>query len=136
MNKELMTELFNTDMELLSTYHVLAPNSAEVCAERTISDLKDCYVYTYEKNGQIIGYYGIKGSQVAGFFITPENRNKEVITEFWNEVESHFHKEYYCGLYNKNTRAINFIRKMNIEEFPVPSYDGIFFKVTKESKCL
>lgn len=131
MNKELLTELFNTDKELLSTYHILAPNSAEVCAERTLDDLKGSYVYSFEKDDEVIGYYGINGLSLTGFFIKPSNRNKETITKFWNEIESNFTKDYYCGLYNRNTRAIKFIRQKSIEEFPIPTWDGTFFKIKR-----
>lgn len=44
MTKELMAELFSTDGELLSKYHILAPNTAEVCAERTFKDLQEANV--------------------------------------------------------------------------------------------
>ena len=47
MNKELMTKLFSTDQVLLDSFHILAPNSAEVCAERTFKDLEDNKVTTY-----------------------------------------------------------------------------------------
>jgi len=131
MNKELLIELFSTDDDLLNKYHISAPNSVEVCAERTLDDLNGSAVYLFERDSNLIGYYGISGSSLTGFFITPENRNKEVISAFWNEVESKFTKDYYCGLYNKNTRAIEFIRKKSIEEYPVKEWDGIFFKIKR-----
>lgn len=131
MNKQQLTELFSTDEELLSMYHILAPNTAEICAERTLKDLKGSYVYSFEQDNEIIGYYGIDGKSLTGFFIKPENRNKETITKFWNEIESNFTNDYYCGLYTKNTRAIEFIRKKSTEEYPVQIYDGIFFKIKR-----
>ncbi len=131
MNKELMTELFSTDDDLLKVYHILAPNTAEICAERTLSDLVGSSIFLFERDSRIIGYYGIQGTTLTGFFIKPEDRNKEIISEFWNEVQSNFTKDYYCGLYNRNTRAIKFIRKKSIEEYPIKELDGIFFKIKR-----
>lgn len=137
MNKTLLTELFSTDEDLLTKYHILAPDTAENCASRTISDMKGNYVHSYEKDGEIIGYYGINGNQLTGFFIVPEHRNSSVLCDFWNKIESNFNQpHYFCGLYTKNTRAIEFIRKKSTEEFAVPTHDGIFFKIKRESKCL
>jgi hypothetical protein len=131
MNKELLTELFSTDKDLLSIYHIEAPNSAEVCAERTLKDIEGSDIFLFKNEDKVIGYYGIKGSQLAGFFITPENRNKQVMSKFWTEIENKFTKDFYCGLYTKNTRAINFIRKQSTEEFPVTSSNGVFFRIKR-----
>ena len=114
MNKELMTKLFSTDKDLLDTYHILAPNSAEVCAEKTLKDLQDSNVeiHLIEKNNEVIGYYGIEGNAfLTGFFLTPENRDAATIELFWKKVEKHFKKDYLVALYAKNTRAINFMNK-------------------------
>lgn len=119
MNKELMVSLFTTDKELLNTYHIESPASAEVCAERTFSDMKKagCKVHLIEKNNEVIGFYGIEGKNfLTGFFLTPENRNTSTIDLFWKKVESHFDKDYHIGIYKKNTRAEKFLeRKTNIK---------------------
>ena len=62
MNKEQLAELFSTDKELLSIYHILAPNTAEICAERTLNDLKEANVeiHLIEQDNEVIGYYGIE----------------------------------------------------------------------------
>jgi len=135
MNKELMIELLSTDEDLLSTYHILAPNSAQVCAERTVADLKkaNAYVYTLENEEETIGYYGIEhGLSVdflTGFFIKPKYRTKERITDFWKEVEGHFNKDFYVGVHIKNTRAIEFLNKKTNEQYG--SEDCVFFKVKR-----
>lgn len=132
MTKELLTELFATDSELLSKYHILAPNSAEVCAERTFTDLinADIKIHLIEKNNEVIGYYGIEGSSfLTGFFIKPTHRNKETIERFWKQVDSHFNKDYFVGLHSKNTRAIDFINKKSIIKYEL---DGsVFLKIRR-----
>jgi hypothetical protein len=118
MNKELLTKLYSTDPELLSKYHILAPNSAEVCAERTCSDLKEWNVdiKLIKKDNEIIGYYGIERLNtgmcfLTGFFLTPENRTKEQVTKFWNEVDSNFNQDYFVSVFKKNDKAIKFLNK-------------------------
>lgn len=132
MNKELLTKLFATDSDLLSKYHILAPNSAEVCAERTFNDLinADVKIHLIEKNNEVIGYYGIEGvAFLTGFFLKPEHRNKEMIHYFWNKVDSHFNKDYFVGLYTRNTRAIDFVNKKAISKYEL---DGsVFLKIRR-----
>lgn len=133
MNQELLTKLFATDPELLSKYHILAPNSAEVCAERTFKDLQDSKVVVHliEQNGEVIGYYGIEGTAfLTGFFLTPENRTPAMIELFWGKVNKHFNKDYFVGLYTKNTRAIKFMNKKTTEKYETKS-DIVLFKVRR-----
>lgn len=133
MNQELLAKLFATDSDLLSKYHILAPNSAEVCAERTMNDLinADVKIHLIEKNNEVIGYYGIEGvAFLTGFFLTPENRTPAMIELFWRRVEKHFDKDYFVGLYTKNTRAIKFMNKKTTEKYETKS-DIVLFKVRR-----
>ena len=133
MNKELMTKLFSTDQVLLDSFHILAPNSAEVCAERTFKDLEDNKVTTYliRKNNEVIGYYGIEGSAfLTGFFLTPENRDRATIELLWKKIESHFPNNFMTCLYTKNTRAIDFMNKKTTEMYKVGD-DVVLFTVRR-----
>lgn len=133
MNKELLTELFSTDEELLNKWHILAPNSAEACAEKTLSDLNQCNVQVslIKQDGEIIGFYGIEKNgwinNLTGFFLKPEYRNKEQITKFWTEVDGNFNKDYFIGVYSKNTRAIEFLNKKTTTKYE--SNDIVMFHV-------
>jgi N-acetylglutamate synthase-like GNAT family acetyltransferase len=133
MNKELLTELFSTDKELLSTYHILAPSTAEICAERTLNDLKEnnVEIHLIEQDNKVIGYYGIEKdgwvNNLTGFFLKPEFRTKENIVNFWNKIENNFDKDYYIGVYAKNTRAIEFLNKKTTTKYE--SDDIVVFKV-------
>lgn len=134
MNKELLTELFSTDKELLSIYHIEAPNSAEVCAERTFKDLVDSNVeiHLIEKEDKVIGYYGIEKSPMqclTGFFLTPENRSSAQIKDLWYKVEQHFESDYFVGLYDRNTRAINFMNKKTDTKYEFNNI--VLFKVKR-----
>lgn len=133
MTKELLAKLFQTDSELLSKYHILAPNSAEVCAERTFNDLEESNVtiHLIEQNGEVIGYYGIEGKTfLTGFFLTPENRSPGMVELFWRRVDKHFDKDYFVGLYTKNTRAIKFMNKKTTEKYEIAN-NIVLFKVRR-----
>lgn len=133
MNKELLTNLFSTDKELLNTYHILAPASAEICAERTLKDLTDAKVEVHliKKNNEVIGYYGIERNFfLTGFFLTPENRSKSMVELFWKKVESHFTSNYAVCLYTKNIRAMNFMNKKTNEKHVVDN-DTVLFTVRR-----
>lgn len=133
MNKEQLAELFSTDKELLSTYHILAPNTAEICAERTLNDLKEANVeiHLIEQDNEVIGYYGIEKNgwinNLTGFFLKPDFRTKEHITDFWNKVDNNFDRDYYIGIYPHNTRAIEFLNKKTTTKYE--SNDCVVFKV-------
>lgn len=133
MNKQNLTDLFSTDSDLLCKYHVLAPNTAEVCAERTLNDMKEANVIIHliEKNDEIIGFYGIEKNKLynnlTGFFLKPKYRTKEHITDFWNKVDANFDKDYYVGVYSKNTRAIEFLSKKTTTKYE--HKDIVVFKV-------
>lgn len=117
MTKELLTELLATDLELLSIYHIEAPNTAEICANRTFKDLQNAKVEVklIKENEEVIGYYGIEKNgwinNLTGFFLKPKYRTKKHIINFWNEVDKNFDKDYFVGVYSKNIPAINFLKK-------------------------
>lgn len=132
MDKDLLTQFFKEDSELLNKYHISAPNTAENCAERTLNDLKEANVETYlfTIDNEIIGYYGIESKVfLTGFFIKPAHRNKRIITEFWNQVSSNFKGDFYAALYIKNTRAMDFLRKQSITETVVD--DAVLFRIKR-----
>lgn len=116
MTKEILTELLATDKDLLSIYHIEAPNTVEVCVNRTFNDLQDAKVEVIliKENEEVIGYYGIeKGiyNNLTGFFLKPNFRTKEQIIKFWNEIDKNFDKDYFVGIYKKNIPAIKFLKK-------------------------
>lgn len=133
MNKEILTELFSTDPDLLSKYHIIAPNSAEACAEKTLNDLADCNVEVHliKENDEIIGYYGLENKDgmgsLTGFFLKPEYRTKEHITKFWKEVDSHFDKDYFIGVFARNTRVIEFLKKKTTMKYEIDNV--VLFRV-------
>lgn len=135
MTEEIMVDLLSTDKQLLTVYHIEAPNTAEICAKRTLADLEKskAQVHLITENDKVIGYYGIERGLatdfLTGFFIKPENRTKDTIEKFWKEVEQHFNRDFYVGVYKKNTRAIKFLNKKTTNKHEIK--DAVFFKVQR-----
>ena len=133
MNKEILTNLFSSDSDFILKYHNLAPTSAEICAEKTFNDLCNYNVdlRLIEKNNEIIGYYGIEKNEglsyLTGFFIKPEYRTKEVITDFWKQVDSNFNTDYFVGVFAKNIPAINFLNKKTTTKYEIDN--TVLFRV-------
>lgn len=128
--KDILLDCFITDEDLLNKYHVSAPATLNQCVERTHSDLMSAYVqvYSLEENEEVIGYFGIEiGTYLTGFFIKPEYRNSKYIKEFWNIVNNMFNqKQFYCGVYKKNDRAIEFLKKNNGKLW-IETSEGVFY---------
>lgn len=130
--KAILNECFSEDEELLNKYHIEAPASLSTCVEKTHLDLQNAQVqfYTLLNNDKLIGYFGMEtGTFLTGFFIKPEYRNKEIIKEFWNIVNNKFNnKEFYCGIYKKNERAMKFLEKNNGRLWmEIPESNAVFF---------
>lgn len=133
MNKELLTELFKSDENFIGKFHNLSPATAEICAEKTFNDLSQYCVdfHLLKQNQEVIGYYGIERkeglSYLTGFFLKPNYRTKEVITKFWNEVDSHFNTDYFIGVFAKNTPAIEFLSKKTTTKYEIDN--TVLFRV-------
>lgn len=76
----------------------------------------DVEFYTVIENDKLIGYFGKEVAignvkYLTGFFINPEYRTKDYTSKFWNLIKDTMSGRFYCGLYKKNTPAIDFIVK-------------------------
>ena len=128
--KLIIEDCFKTDQELLNKWHIESGNGLENCVIRTYNDLinANVKVYSLKENNNLIGFFGIEESTyLSGFFIKPEYRKKEYITQFWNIVNKEFNnKKFYSGIYKKNNKAYNFLLKNNGKiAFELP--DAVFF---------
>lgn len=119
--KELLTYCFNTDDELLDKNHIEAPNSLEKCVDRTYRDMMACNeitVYRLSEDNETAGYFGIENYEgqylLTGFMLNKKYRDESYKQEFWRLVNNSLKgltNEYYCGIYQKNERASNFLGK-------------------------
>lgn len=134
---DIILDCFLTDNDLINTYHIESGTSVENCAKRTSDDLKkgsNLDFFKVVKDSQVIGFFGSESIDdnkfLTGFFLKPEYRTKEGLTEFWSMIKSYFKKDFLVGIYSKNTRAIEFLVKNKATLHSViPEKNGIFFKV-------
>jgi len=110
--------LFGTDCELLSSFHIEAGKGLEACSKRTFNDLlsfPNLEFYYIFKEEKLIGFFGRQKFDVrdclTSFFLDPDYRKDNV--EIFNKILSTFEKNIVTsGLYTKNKRAIKFLSKL------------------------
>lgn len=118
--KPIIKECFSSDNELLEKYHIYSGKGIDSCVEKTFQDLsslKDNYkFFKVISEDKLVGFFGIEKVEnligLSGFFIKPEYRkNKQ---EFWKLIKKEMnYKPFLCGIFKKNTRAINFLKSMS-----------------------
>lgn len=110
---------FCHDKDLLDKYHVKAPNTLWECVDDTVSKLNQAkdfkfYVIRDEHRG-IVGYIGkeVCGDDIflTSFFIMPYFRTKERVEQFWKIASTFIGDNFMCGIFDKNTRAMNFLKR-------------------------
>lgn len=135
MNKQLLIDFYLTDPYLVSTYHGMEGMTAESCAEDTWEVIKDADSYVTD-----FGYFTVdrtKGliTQLTGFFIKPEFRNKEGYNRFYKEVCEKMPKYFMSTTHKDNKKVINFLSKMGGKQFYEQNTDNmIYFLFQQESK--
>lgn len=109
MNKELLTELYSSDLKFIESYHGLSNMSIEDCVEDTWDTIKNAKSYCYD-----FGYFTIDDSldfipRLTGFFIKPEYRNKETFELFYTEVCRQTPKFFMSCVHKDNEKVIRFL---------------------------
>lgn len=115
---------YESDKELLDKYHVLAPTTLENAVKNTrdvfMSTLGVFQMKKVLYGDDFAGYYGIERFEdrfgITGFFVMPKYRNKEFLSTFVSLIKSEFNGDIYCGVYDHNARAINFLLKSGFQE--------------------
>lgn len=131
--KNIILECFSTDKDLIEKWHIVSGSGLENCTNKTVDDLKEFKVNVYKltQDNKLIGYFGIENNtHLTGFFIKPEFRNKEIIQEFWNIVDSKFNNTYMIGIFKKNVPAMKFLEKKTSIRLE-PNNQSVFFIVNK-----
>jgi len=118
--KNIIQECFKTDQELLDKWHIESGKGLEKCVERTYKDLmsleENLKFFSIIYENELIGFFGSEKfydtKALTSFFIIPKARNKYILNQFWNNINNHFDNDrFLCGIYSKNTRALNFLFK-------------------------
>lgn len=109
---------FETDKELLSTWHIVAPGSIDTCTDRTVKDLKKTnqfIFYSLKEKDEIIGFFGKLMTtdipMLESFFLKPNHRDEKTKEDFWDCVKEKIGDNFLCAIHKKNTRADNFLSK-------------------------
>ena len=122
--KDVITACYESDEDLYTKYHVIAPNTVENCIEHTAeyllhiqkSEDSELKIYEITQDNDLVGYfchelYKKKLEAICGFSILPKYRNKDIKQRFWQLLKGKFKGDIHCNIYNKNTRAIKFLKK-------------------------
>lgn len=72
---------------------------------------RDC---VFKRND--IGYIFYSNNLLLSFCVKPEYRTKENIIKFGEFIKSEMGGHFKCYLYNRNTRAINFLEKIGMKK--------------------
>ena len=116
-------EVFESDNDLIEKYHIKAGEGLKACINHTAKRLLECKDLLFyeldDEDGNFVGYFGLepqdKFTVLSTFGILNEYRNKETSIAFWKTVLAMV-GELVCGLYTRNTRAINWILKSGAKQ--------------------
>lgn len=116
-------QCYSEDPDLLSKYHILAPNNPENCAKDSFDVLQKDEVEffgAFEENN-LIGYFAKLITPdykiLSTIFVRPKYRKSKFMSEFWENINKIFeHRMFISGIYQKNTRCAKFFRKFAVKE--------------------
>lgn len=111
-------EYFKDDDKLMDYYNPLG--KAIDNKEAAMEIYHELINHSKEKKCHFIrsdmGYIFYSGHQLISFCVKPEYRNKENLEKFGNIIKKLLGKHFECGLFKKNTRAINFLKHIGMKE--------------------
>lgn len=136
--KEIIQHCFSQDQDLLGKWHIRAGQGLKKCVEQTFDDMTkaDVEFFVIFQERDLVGYFGRERSDTAefltGFFVMPKYRNSKSMKTFWKIIQSKFGPTFFCGLFEKNLPAIEFIKKNKGEpmaKIKHHSEPGIIFRI-------
>ncbi len=113
-------EYFKNDVDLLKYYD---PLSTAVNNEQAALEIYHKLVeYSKDYNCKFVrlehGYifyakpkWFFQKRMLISFCLKPEFRDWACVSAFWMEIKKHLGRHFICYLFNRNTRAINFLLK-------------------------
>ncbi len=111
-------EYFSTDT-LLMDYYDPTSNAKDVkeAANEVYHKLID---HSKERDCRFIrddiGYIFCADKLLISFCVKPEFRDKENLAYFGNLIKKNLGEHFECFLFNRNTRAINFLERIGMEQ--------------------
>lgn len=118
--KDYVYNAFIDDEELIEYFdknaNVKTTNEAiESVCEKIKSQYSDSAFFGVEINGIKEGYFVFRENLLISFGMNKKYRNKEVLSEFWEEIKKHLGNSFQAALYSYNTRAISFLEKCGMK---------------------
>jgi len=95
------SEATNNEEAAMEIYHKLIGHSRD----------KECHFVRNE-----LGYIFYSRKLLISFCVKPELRTKENLKAFGELIKFTIGKHFECFLYNRNTRGMNFLKKMGLKE--------------------
>ena len=124
--KTIIRETFEGDNDLFNKFHFINDDTEAALLDTffKIEELIDghnsrFYALTNDNTDEIIGYINIAPeiNVFNSFGLKKTHRSEKTKKEMMNVVESFFKNGIIiCGLYNKNTRAIDFLKKNGYQQ--------------------
>lgn len=93
----------NNEQAALEIYHKLVEYSNDYKCK--FIRLEHGYIFYAKPHGWL------QRRILVSFCLKPEQRNRVSTGLFWHEIRGHLGRRFVCHLYNKNTRAMNFLLK-------------------------
>ena len=111
---------YENDHDLFDKYHVKKfglEQSISCTMEmiREMGELKDMRHYTVRYRGMDIGYVSTFENYLYSYAIAIPFRKKGILIKWWSCVEQLMGTPFITGLYNNNTRAIDFLIKNGMQ---------------------
>ncbi len=110
---------YENDQELFEKYH-LKPMGFEDCVKSTmeliedVAKIHDLIYYKILWNNKPVGYFIIYGNILYSYAVAIRFRRKIILTRWWDEIKKMMPPLFATGLYENNTRAIEFLEKQGM----------------------
>lgn len=76
----------------------------------------DCVFKPLVVEDSLVGYYFTCGDLLVSFGVNKEFRKSEFLREVFKEISGSFKGEFYSYMWERNTRAIEWLKKCGMEE--------------------
>lgn len=142
--KDTVKICFSNDKKLINEFHIKAGSSLDACVDDTYTVLKQYTAFDFEfykvVDGEVIGFVGIEPSieHLTTFCLKNGFRTNENKDKLWQLINGLFENGFKCGLYLKNSRAINYLLKRGCTVKCESEYNGnpiVVLNYKKEVTC-
>jgi hypothetical protein len=115
---------YDGDTDLLDKYHIsklplmgAVKSTLQMIFEMAKIEKLNCYKIVYQKKpiGYVVSYKNV----LYSFGVNKAFRKREIMLSWWEELKQTIGRKFVCRLYRNNTRAIEFLKKQQMEEIEV-----------------